>query len=156
MPVFIWHDDKLLSMYDRTFIDAAQTRFQDLPRLTQQQQEALDLIDTLSYNEELKLDMNLEPGDIQLLHNHHLWHARSEYIDHDNVEKGEESIHKSQKLGSKRHLLRLWLSTAQDGWKLPEVFEERYGPLNGSVRGGISVPDVEPCTPLIPSYIQNQ
>jgi hypothetical protein len=41
--------------------------------------------------------MNFMPGDIQLLHNHTILHARSAYEDWPEVER-------------KRHLLRLWLS----------------------------------------------
>lgn len=178
MPVFIRHNNRLLSMYDRTFIDAAQSRFgNEIPTLSKEQLDALDLIDELSYIDELKLDMSLRPGDIQLLHNHQLWHARSEYFDDEedfgadlswDVREGDNNNNNQQKHGprqsqrqggkstGKRHLLRLWLSTQRDGWTLPGVFEERYGPLNRAIRGGITVPGQEPCTPLMPSYIQNQ
>lgn len=93
MPVFMFHEGKLLSMYDRTFIDAAQERFADqLPRLTDEQVAALDLCDELCTRDDLRIDMDLMPGDIQLLHNHNTWHARSAYSDHSD--------------GRKRHLLR--------------------------------------------------
>jgi hypothetical protein len=41
--------------------------------------------------------MDLEPGDIQLLSNHTVLHARTAYVDHEQADR-------------KRHLLRLWLS----------------------------------------------
>ena len=41
--------------------------------------------------------MQLECGDIQLVSNHFVLHARTAYQDHQEAEK-------------KRHLLRLWLS----------------------------------------------
>ena len=31
--------------------------------------------------EQLRIDMTLEPGDIQWLHNHQIWHARAAYED---------------------------------------------------------------------------
>jgi alpha-ketoglutarate-dependent taurine dioxygenase len=43
------------------------------------------------------LDMDLQPGDIQLLSNHTIIHARTDYEDYEDPAK-------------RRHLLRLWLS----------------------------------------------
>jgi len=43
------------------------------------------------------LDMDLQLGDIQLLSNHTILHARTEYEDYEDP-------------GQHRHLLRLWLS----------------------------------------------
>ena len=45
--------------------------------------------------------MAFEPGDIQLLSNHTVIHARTDYEDYDEPER-------------KRHLLRLWLSIKDD------------------------------------------
>lgn len=70
MPVFSWHGGALSSMHDRTFISAAQARFPDLPRLTEAQVEALDLCDSLAGEEGVRLDMTLQPGDMQFIHNH--------------------------------------------------------------------------------------
>jgi len=33
-------------------------------------------------SDELRLDMELEPGDVQFLHNHQILHARSAFSDH--------------------------------------------------------------------------
>lgn len=68
--------------------------------------EMLDLYDEISATPGLFLEMDFEPGDIQLLNNHTVLHARSEYIDHDEPAR-------------KRHLLRLWLSLPQST-PLPE------------------------------------
>jgi alpha-ketoglutarate-dependent taurine dioxygenase len=43
------------------------------------------------------LDMQLSPGDVQLVSNHTVVHARTSYVDDPS---------------SPRHLLRLWLSLA--------------------------------------------
>ena len=109
MPVFNNCEGRLLSMYDRSFIDAAQKRFDELPRISPEQIEALDLADSLAASERLRLDMWLEPGDVQLIHNHVIWHARTAFTDApDDPDR-------------KRHLLRVWLSLS-DGWPLPECF----------------------------------
>jgi hypothetical protein len=65
--------------------------------LTARDQELLDLYDDLASSPELYLDMQFERGDIQLVSNHTLLHARTDYEDHPEPER-------------KRHLLRLWLS----------------------------------------------
>ncbi len=59
--------------------------------------ELLDRYDAWAGSPELRLDMALEPGDMQLLSNHTVVHARTAYRDHPEPER-------------RRHLLRLWLS----------------------------------------------
>jgi hypothetical protein len=88
----------------------------------------------LAASEDLRLDMDLEPGDMQFLHNHQVLHARTAYEDHPEPER-------------KRHLLRLWLSPP-NGRPLPPVFVERYGTVEVGVRGGIRVPEARLSTPL--------
>ncbi len=81
--------------------------------------------------------MALWPGDIQLLHNHAVLHARTDFEDHPEPEK-------------RRHLLRLWLS-ARSGRPLPGFLAERWGTVSvGAIRGGILVPGATPCVPLAP------
>ena len=69
--------------------------------------------------------MELEPGDIQLVHNHTILHDRTAFEDFPEPER-------------KRHLLRLWLapSTAR---RLPEVYAERFGSITPGDRGGVTV-----------------
>ena len=66
-------------------------------RLTDAENELLDLYDQISASPEFHVDMELEPGDVQLLSNHTVIHARTDYEDHP-----EPAL--------KRHLLRLWVS----------------------------------------------
>ncbi|PCJ50304.1 MAG: taurine catabolism dioxygenase TauD [Gammaproteobacteria bacterium] len=134
----IFHDYKgyLSIMHDRNFIDNALS-FDDVPRLTPLQEEALDMLDSLAADENLRLDFKLEIGDIQLAHNHSILHARTKYQDH-----------KDPTL--KRHMLRLWLSQP-DGRPLPPVFAERYSNIElGSKRGGIVVPGMTEKIPMEP------
>jgi hypothetical protein len=125
MPVFNYYAGYLTVIYARDFIEAGQ-RFEEVPRLTPPQLEALDMLDTLAHSDEIRLDMALEPGDIQFLHNHQILHARTGYEDYPEPER-------------KRHLLRLWLSPP-NGRPLPPVFEERYCNIEVGRRGGIRVP----------------
>lgn len=65
--------------------------------LTKDESDLLDLYDEIADSPVFRLDMDLEPGDIQLLSNHSIVHARTDYEDHPEPAR-------------KRHLLRLWLS----------------------------------------------
>jgi hypothetical protein len=121
IPVFTWHREKLIGIYQRRYIESAQ-RFPDVPRLSDRQKEALDLLDEIL--EEIQLQMAFEPGDIQLVHNHQILHDRTAFED-DPMRP--------------RHLLRLWLSP-EDGWELPPVFAERFGNVRRGERGGIRIP----------------
>jgi hypothetical protein len=126
MAIFHHFADQITTVYARDFIEAAQ-RFDYVPRLSQLQIEAMDMLDELAASDEFRLDMDFLPGDIQFLHNHQILHARTEYEDYPEPER-------------KRHLLRLWLS-APNGRRLPRVFAERYGETEvGKIRGGVRVP----------------
>ena len=116
----------LTTIYARDFIDAGQ-RFEHVPRLTELQIEAMDMLDALAASDEFRLDMDFQPGDMQFLHNHQILHSRTTYEDYPEPER-------------KRHLLRLWLSP-RNGRPLPPPFAERYGEIEvGRVRGGVRVP----------------
>lgn len=108
LPVFSFRDGYLSTRWARVHIESAQ-RFEDVPRLTSRQSEALDLFDTLT--EELHMGIRFEPGDIQFLHNHVISHSRTEYEEHEEPER-------------KRHLLRLWLNS-EGGRPLVPGFAER-------------------------------
>lgn len=136
MPIMNRYRGHLSIIYARGFIEAAQ-RFPEVPRLTPLQIEALDMMDSLAARADIRLDMNIEPGDVQFLHNHQTVHSRTAYMD----EEGEEG---------KRHLLRLWISP-YNGRPLPPVFSERYGSVEiGPNRGGIKCVGVETNVPLDP------
>jgi hypothetical protein len=66
-------------------------------RLTDSEAELLDLYDSICALPEFHVDMELEPGDVQLLSNHSVIHARTDYQDYPEDDR-------------KRHLLRLWIS----------------------------------------------
>ncbi|KAK8115132.1 Clavaminate synthase-like protein [Apiospora kogelbergensis] len=105
---------------------AAQRDFAEVPRLTREQEEALDLLDDIMPSEEYCYSMELERGDMQLLNSFVTLHSRTGFEDHD--DGGPDA---------KRHLLRLWLSipTSQ---ALPPAWAEYWGDVRaGAVRGGV-------------------
>lgn len=133
MPVFHWYDGLLTAIFSRDFIEASQ-HYRDAPRLTTRQIEAMDALERLAADPALRLDMELDRGDMQFLHNHQILHSRSAYEDHPQAER-------------KRHLLRIWLCPP-DGRRLPPVFAKRYGSVEIGRRGGIRLPGVSPSVPL--------
>ena len=74
----------LISYFENSFIRTA-SRHEDVPELTDLQKRALKAVEDLADSVELRMDYVLQPGDIQLLHNHSIVHARTAYVDHDDV-----------------------------------------------------------------------
>ncbi len=134
-PVFNQHEDRVSVLYSRLHIGSSQ-RFPEARRLTSEDIEALDMFGELANDPELRLDMDFMPGDVQVLHNHTILHARSAYEDWPEVER-------------KRHLLRLWLCPP-DARPLPPVFAECYGGIEIGDRGGIICPGTRLHAPLEP------
>jgi len=133
IPVFNYHEGLVSAIYQRQYIESAR-RFPGVPPLTPVQIEALDLLDQLANDPKLNLMMELEPGDIQLVHNHTILHDRTAFEDYPELEH-------------KRHLLRLWLAPPR-ARPLPEVYAERFGSVTPGDRGGVVVPGAKPTTPL--------
>ena len=73
IPVFNYHDGLVSAIYQRQYIESAR-RFAGVLPLTPQQIEALDLLDQLANDPRLNLEMELQPGDIQFVHNLSLIH----------------------------------------------------------------------------------
>jgi TfdA family taurine catabolism dioxygenase TauD len=122
MPVFGMRDGRLTSQYSRTFVENAQ-HVPEVPRLTDAQNAALDLWAEVC--EELCYGMDMQAGDIQLLNNHAVYHARATYED-------------DPRPGHDRFLMRLWLSMP-DSRALPAGFEALWGSIEpGAPRGGIA------------------
>ncbi len=123
IPVFNWFAGEMSAIYQRQYINSA-ARFADAPPLTIEMIEALNLLDSLANDPELHFLMTLEPGDLQLVHNHTLLHDRMAFVDWPEPERA-------------RHLLRLWLAppTARP---LPDVYAQRYGSVVPGRRGGVS------------------
>jgi hypothetical protein len=120
-PVFSFHEGHFTGLFSPAYIRTAQ-EFPEVPRLTPAQEEALELFGALA--DELVLNMTFEPGDIQLLNNHLIYHARTDYIDHPEIER-------------KRLLLRLWLAVPGSR-PLPKDYDLLFGNTEaGALRGGV-------------------
>jgi len=129
IPVFNYRDGLVSAIYQRQYIESAR-RFPGVAPLTPIQTEALDLFDELANDPKLHFMMELEPGDIQLVHNHTILHDRTAFEDFPEPER-------------KRHLLRLWLAPP-NARPLPEVYAERFGSITPGDRGGVVVTGSRP------------
>ncbi len=115
-----FHSGRLRTFYHGEYLRTA-TRYPGVEALTPARKELLDLYDALAGSEALCLEMDLQPGDIQLISNHTVVHARTGYVDHDVPEQ-------------RRHLLRLWLTLESPGslrerWLRARALAELLVPL---------------------------
>lgn len=123
-PIFGQEGPFFCARTNRKNIVAAQRDFPEVPRLTAQQEEVLDLMDTIMPSDEYCYSMELERGDMQLLNSFVTLHSRTPFEDFEDPDQ-------------KRHLMRLWLSipTSQP---LPGEWSEYWGDARaGAVRGGV-------------------
>lgn len=118
LPICRYHDGKLSFFYIPWYIRGAQ-RHPQVPRLTSEQTELLDLIDAIAEDPAFHIEMRLEPGEINYLKNNAVLHARSEFEDFDEPQR-------------KRHLVRLWL-TAHDEWADGDAFVQQGIPTKEGV-----------------------
>jgi len=133
IPVFNYHGGLVSAIYQRQYIESAR-RFPGVAPLSPLQIEALDLLDQLANDPSLNLIMELQPGDIQLVHNHIILHDRTAFEDYPQPER-------------KRHLLRLWLAPTA-ARRLPEIYSERFGSITPGNRGGVAVTGTKPTIPF--------
>jgi hypothetical protein len=108
-----------------------------IPPLSEKQTYALKMLEQTA--SELALHMILEPGDIQLLANGHVLHARTAYKDWP-----PGSVDESGRERVRRHLMRLWLAVPESEGGLRTPFFDS----DWNKRGGIKVGDVPPVCPL--------
>ena len=121
LPVFGLRDGKLTSHFSLTYIENAQL-LPDVRKLTDAEQEAIGLL--MAVAEEVSFEMRFAPGDIQLLNNHVIYHARTAFED-------------DATSGHVRLLYRLWLSMPNSR-ALPAGHEVLWGSIErGALRGGI-------------------
>ena len=121
LPVWGVREGKFTSHYSLTYIEAAEMA-PGTPKLSGEQREAISLLMDLAG--ELSFDMTLEPGDMQLLNNHVIYHARTAFED-------------DAAAGRDRLLYRLWL-TVPNSRALPLGHEVLWRSVAaGAPRGGI-------------------
>jgi hypothetical protein len=124
IPVFNWQAGLVSAIYQRQYIESAR-RFPGVAPLSPLQTQALDLFDELANDPALNFTMELQPGDMQFVHNHTILHDRTAFEDFPEPER-------------KRHLLRLWVAPP-NARPLPEIYAERFGSVTPGDRGGIAV-----------------
>lgn len=134
ISIFSDVDNKLVCVGMDPDIRSAQ-RLDGVESLSEAQQYALDSFQQTANT--LALNMELQRGDVQLLNNLAVVHARTAYEDFDDP-------------ALRRYMVRLWLSSPQ-GRRLPEFLAARWGSIEpGSVRGGITVKGATPSVHLDP------
>ncbi|WP_158213348.1 TauD/TfdA family dioxygenase [Pigmentiphaga sp. NML080357] len=95
VPVFGQRDGVVSCRYVRAQIEAACTRTGTT--LTALEREALDCLDRLAADPRFHIDMDLQPGDMQLCNNYTILHSRTHFEDWPEPDR-------------RRHMLRLWLT----------------------------------------------
>jgi hypothetical protein len=110
-PIFSYHDGKLSCRYLRQYTELGhEIRGWPLSRV---ELEALDAFDHVMHEPSMRIDMMLEPGDIQLANNYAVLHSRTEFED----DKDESR---------RRFMWRLWLKMPNARALAPE-FPGRNG-----------------------------
>jgi len=111
IPVFGHAGGMVSCRYIRNQINAGAVK-RGVP-LTAVETAALDHLDEQTRRADLRLDMDLQPGDIQLINNYTILHSRTGFVD-------GELPHQ------KRHMLRLWLKFPRP-WPLSAEFPVHLG-----------------------------
>lgn len=117
VPVFSMYEDRLACVFRRRRMVQGMERH-GTP-LTNAELEAMYFVESLANSDELRFDMELQPGDIQFLNNYTILHARKAFV--DRAEPGEGRL-----------MLRTWINLhasmpidphvathVRRGWPLP-------------------------------------
>jgi alpha-ketoglutarate-dependent taurine dioxygenase len=80
-PIFSYHAGKLSCRYMRQYIELGQD-LRGMP-LSRVEMAACDVFDSILADPDLRLDMLLEPGDIQFANNYAVLHSRTGFEDHE-------------------------------------------------------------------------
>jgi hypothetical protein len=110
-PIFSYHKGKLSCRYLRQYLELG-SEIKAVP-LSQVEVEALDCFDNIMHDPNIRIDMLMEPGDLQFANNYAVLHSRTEFEDHE-----DES--------ARRRMLRLWLKMPNARELAPE-FPGRNG-----------------------------
>lgn len=101
-PIFSFHQGKLSCRYLRQYLELGhEIMKQPLSRV---EIAALDLFDEVMHDPAIRLDMMLEPGDIQFANNYAVLHSRNEFEDDEDLAKRRKMIRLWLKMGNAREL----------------------------------------------------
>jgi hypothetical protein len=115
-PIFKSMNGDLLCQYVGFYYHDAQKKYNNIPRFTNQQINALDLFNTVSNDKKFILEIKLNPGDVIFINNNRVLHGRTKFEECSNEKNN-------------RHLLRVWLSTPKlksfphyYGYTMPDLY----------------------------------
>ena len=111
IPVYGQQDGVVSCRYIRNQINAGAVK-REVP-LTTFERAALDFLDEQTRRPDLRLDMDLQAGDIQFINNYTILHSRTGFVDGPTPDQ-------------KRHMLRLWLKFPKP-WPLSPEFPSHMG-----------------------------
>nr|WP_240918399.1 TauD/TfdA family dioxygenase [Rhodococcus sp. 14C212] len=127
VPLACWFAGRLSIRYERAQLESAQ-RFPQVPRLEPLDIELFDLIDALAHSPELRVDLDIEAGDIELYNNYSVLHTPLHPAGPDRARVGAQ--------------YRLWLTLRAGRPLPPEYVWESRPPGERWGRGGVSPRDV--------------
>ncbi len=123
-PVFSTQEGHFSCKTGYVYFRLAAEKFPDeVPSLTPQQIEALEFFQDIANRPEMHFSMMFQPGDLQLLNNHVMLHARTDFEDYEEIDR-------------KRHLLRLWLAVPNSRPLSPLMASVYRDVRPGALRGG--------------------
>jgi len=103
IPVYRYYGGKLSCVFNASTIKEAQHRMGE--RVPESEMRAIDYMVDLARSDEYRLDMEFQPGDLQILNNYTVMHWRTEFQDWPQPER-------------KRLLYRLWLKALDPRYAL--------------------------------------
>ena len=107
IPVFDINKGRVSSIFIPAQIEQAMKEGLEVTAL---EREALQYMHEVINRPELRVDMLLEPGDIQFVNNLTVYHSRTDFVDHDEPDQ-------------KRLLMRLWLNLFGESRASPRLAE---------------------------------
>ncbi|MGI9595161.1 MAG: TauD/TfdA family dioxygenase, partial [Acidimicrobiales bacterium] len=114
LPMFSSADGLVTSRFTSLAYFRSVVRYGPELAMAPEQDEALEFVQSVANRPGMALSMDFQPGDIQLLNNHVMLHARDSYTDHPEPER-------------RRHLLRMWIAYRPGtGRPLSPLLAERY------------------------------
>lgn len=123
MPIFSFKDGYCTSRGIGSRAMKAQN-IPGVPKFTERRKKAVEAYHAKV--QEIYFDMDFQPGDIQILHNHVTLHSRTSFEDWPDIER-------------KRHLMRLWFNDEHGRPAIPAFRKELKG---------IVLHDAEPSAPV--------
>ena len=110
-PIFSFFEGKLSCRFLRQYLELGSEMMKQ--PLSSVEVEALDIFDSISHDPKMRINMMMEPGDLQFANNYAILHSRTEFEDFE-----DEAL--------RRKKLRLWLKMP-NARKLAADFPGRNG-----------------------------